>query len=143
MLWLLHLCFLLMRLCFGTTGLTPRLTLAAVLLHLLLCLPQSKAYNSLNFLLSQRAKLLTCSHPITCPLDPISTNFLQSKSPTMVSAITQVTNTSLASGTFPAAFKRARVTPLLKNPSLNPAQVGKYRLCTSYLITERAIFKHF
>ncbi|KAL2088635.1 hypothetical protein ACEWY4_015534 [Coilia grayii] len=36
-------------------------------------------------------------------------------------------NSSLSSGTIPSAFKQARITPLLKKPTLNPAQVENYR----------------
>ncbi|XP_076155180.1 uncharacterized protein LOC143138640 [Alosa pseudoharengus] len=73
------------------------------------------------------SRLLTCSRPTTCSLDPIPTSLLQSISPTIAPAITHVINASLTSGTFPTAFKMARVTPLLKKASLNPAQVENYR----------------
>ncbi|KAL2089348.1 hypothetical protein ACEWY4_014036 [Coilia grayii] len=36
-------------------------------------------------------------------------------------------NVSLSSGIVPAAFKQARVTPLLKKTTLNPTQVENYR----------------
>jgi len=38
-----------------------------------------------------------------------------------------VINAYLTSGTFPTTFKQARVTPLLKKPSLPPTQVENYR----------------
>src|SRR4029434_3818678 len=63
---------------------------------------------------------LTGSRPTTCPLDPIPSNILQAISPAVLPAITQVINASFNSGTFPSSFKVARVTPLLKKPSLDP-----------------------
>ncbi|XP_051719341.1 uncharacterized protein LOC127495917 [Ctenopharyngodon idella] len=36
-------------------------------------------------------------------------------------------NSSLHTGTFPTAFKQARITPLLKKPTLNPALLENYR----------------
>ncbi len=35
--------------------------------------------------------------------------------------------TSLHTGGFPSAFKQARITPLLKKPTLNPTLLGNYR----------------
>uniref|UniRef100_A0A3B1IJ57 Reverse transcriptase domain-containing protein n=1 Tax=Astyanax mexicanus TaxID=7994 RepID=A0A3B1IJ57_ASTMX len=71
--------------------------------------------------------LLTRSRPTTCPLDPIPSNLLQTIAPAIIPAITHTINASLTSGVFPTAFKQAHVTPLLKKPSLNPAQVDNYR----------------
>uniref|UniRef100_A0A3B1JXL6 Reverse transcriptase domain-containing protein n=1 Tax=Astyanax mexicanus TaxID=7994 RepID=A0A3B1JXL6_ASTMX len=71
--------------------------------------------------------LLTRSRPTTCPLDPIPSDLLQTIAPAIIPAITHTINASLTSGVFPTAFKQAQVTPLLKKPSLNPAQVDNYR----------------
>ena len=76
---------------------------------------------------SEVSKILTGSRPTTCPLDPIPSNILQAISPAVLPAITQVMNASFHSGTFPSLFKVARVTPLLKKPSLDPTQVENYR----------------
>ena len=76
---------------------------------------------------SEVSKILTGSRPTTCPLDPIPSNILQAISPAVLPAITQVINASFNSGTFPSLFKVARVTPLLKKPSLDPTQVENYR----------------
>ncbi len=65
------------------------------------------------------SKLLLSSHPTTCPLDPIPSHLLQAISPTLLPALTHIINTSLRTGIFPTAFKQARVTPLLKKPTLN------------------------
>ncbi len=67
------------------------------------------------------------NHPTTCPLDPIPTHLLQAISSPVIPALTHIINTSLHTGTFPQAFKQARVSPLLKKPALNPALLENYR----------------
>ncbi|XDV31017.1 hypothetical protein PO909_033794 [Leuciscus waleckii] len=71
--------------------------------------------------------LLLSSHPTTCPLDPIPSHLLQAISPTLLPSLTHIINSSLHTGTFPTAFKQARVTPLLKKPTLNTSFVDNYR----------------
>ncbi len=73
------------------------------------------------------SKLLLSSHPTTCPLDPIPSHLLQAISPTLLPALTHIINTSLRTGIFPPAFKQARVTPLLKKPTLNTSLLENYR----------------
>jgi len=57
------------------------------------------------------------------PLTPSPSNL--SYTPTL--ALTHIINTSLPTDTFPAAFKQARVTPLLKKPTLNTSLTNSYR----------------
>ncbi len=59
------------------------------------------------------SKLILSSHPTTCPL--------------LLLALTHIVNTSLHIGIFPSAFKQARITPLLKKPTLNPTLLRNYR----------------
>ncbi len=73
------------------------------------------------------SKLILSNHPTTCPLDPIPTHLLQAISSSVIPALTHIINTSLHTGTFPTAFKQARVSPLLKKPDLNPALLENYR----------------
>nr|XP_055051302.1 RNA-directed DNA polymerase from mobile element jockey [Misgurnus anguillicaudatus] len=73
------------------------------------------------------SKVLASNHPTTCPLDPIPTHLLQAISPSVIPALTHIINSSLSTGTFPVAFKEARITPLLKKPTLNPAMLENYR----------------
>ncbi len=73
------------------------------------------------------SKLLLSGHPTTCPLDPIPSHLLQAISPTLLPALTHIINTYLLTGIFPTAFKQARVTPLLKKPTLNTSLIEKYR----------------
>ncbi len=65
------------------------------------------------------SKLLLSSHPTTCPLDPIPSHLLQAISPTLLPA--------LLIGIFPTTFKQARVTPVLKKPTLNTSLIENYR----------------
>ncbi len=73
------------------------------------------------------SKLLLSSHPTTCPQDPIPSHLLQAISPALLPALTHIINTSLLTGIFPTAFKQARVTPLLKKPTLNTSLLENYR----------------
>ncbi len=73
------------------------------------------------------SKLILSSHPTTCPLDPIPSHLFQAISPAVVPALTHIVNTSLHTGIFTSAFKQARITPLLKKPTLNPTLLGNYR----------------
>ncbi len=73
------------------------------------------------------SKLLLSSHPTTCSLDPIPSHLLQAISPTLLPALTHIINTTLLTGIFPTAFKQARVTPLLKKPTLNTSLLENYR----------------
>ncbi len=73
------------------------------------------------------SKLLLSSHPTTCHLDPIPSHLLQAISPALLPALTHIINTSLFTGIFPTAFKQARVTPLLKKPTLNTSLLENYR----------------
>ncbi len=56
------------------------------------------------------------------PLAPFPSNL----SHTLTSTHTHI-NTSLLTGIFPTAFKQARVTPLLKKPTLNTSLIENYR----------------
>ncbi len=73
------------------------------------------------------SKLLLSSHPTTCPLDPIPSHLLQAISPALLPALTHIINSSLLTGNFTTAFKQARITPLLKKPTLNTSLIENYR----------------
>ncbi len=73
------------------------------------------------------SKLLLSSHPTTYPLDPIPSHLFQAISSTLLPALTHIINTSLLTGIFPTAFNQARVTPLLKKPTLNTSLLENYR----------------
>lgn len=63
----------------------------------------------------------------SCPLDPVPTWLLKQCCQPLLATITDIMNRSLATGSVPGAFKMARVTPLLKKPSLDPSLLGNYR----------------
>ncbi len=54
-------------------------------------------------------------------LDPIPSHLLRAISPTLLLTLTHIINTSLLT------FKQARVTPLLKKPTLNTSLIENYR----------------
>lgn len=67
------------------------------------------------------------AHPSYIQLLHVSwTNLLEAISPSFEPAITCVINASAALGTFPATFKQAPLTPLLRKPSLDPASVENH-----------------
>ena len=72
-------------------------------------------------------KVIMASPTKSCSLDPIPTSLLKQCLPSLLPVITTIINNSLASGIVPAVFKVARVTPLLKKPSLDPALLSNYR----------------
>ncbi len=72
------------------------------------------------------SKLILSNHPTTCPLDPIPTHLLQAISSSVILRLLTL-STPRFTGTFPTAFKQARVSPLLKKPALNPALLENYR----------------
>ena len=55
----------------------------------------------------------------SCKLDPIPGSLLKSMACTLSPLIKNITNKSLLTGTFPMAWKRAVVKPLLKKPDLD------------------------
>ncbi len=89
------------------------------------------------------SKLILSNHPTTCPLDPIPSHLLQAISPAVVPSLTHIINTSLHTGVYPSAFRQARITPLLKKPTLNPSLLENYRPVSLPFIAktlERSVF---
>ncbi|KAK3545760.1 hypothetical protein QTP70_011835 [Hemibagrus guttatus] len=73
-------------------------------------------------------QIIRSCNPTTCLLDPIPSAKLQTISPDLLPFITTVINGSLTSGHVPTFFKKARVIPILKKPTLNPSDISIYRL---------------
>ena len=65
--------------------------------------------------------------PKSCELDPLPTKLLYENLDTTLPVITNIINSSLASGTVPSDFKTAVVKPLLKKPSLDKNHLKNYR----------------
>ena len=72
-------------------------------------------------------KLLSSIPGKSCPLDFIPTSLIKSCSNVFCEIISTLANLSFTEGRFPASFKRAFVTPLLKKPDLNRSDPANYR----------------
>ena len=62
----------------------------------------------------------------TYELDPVPSALLRDCLDVLLPRVTQVTNDSLSSGSFPTVFKSALVRPHLKKPSLDPNCLKNY-----------------
>ena len=71
--------------------------------------------------------VITKCAPKSCELDPIPTSLLLECLDTVLPTMTSIINDLLKSGVFPAIYKSAIVTPLLKKPSLDPNDLKNYR----------------
>ena len=67
------------------------------------------------------------SAPNSCELDPISSQLLIECLDSILPALTDLFNSSLASGIFPQCFKSALVTPILKKRCLDHNDLNNYR----------------
>ena len=63
----------------------------------------------------------------SCDLDPLPTSLVKTALPQLLPVITSIINGSIASGIFPAPYKHALVTPLLKKPTLDPDENKNFR----------------
>ena len=72
-------------------------------------------------------KLVSSSPSKSCTLDPIPTWMLKEHIDIFVPVITKIANMSLDHATFPAHFKNALVSPLLKKPSLDADNLKNFR----------------
>ena len=81
----------------------------------------------------------------SCPLDPIPTFILKDCLDILLPSVTKLVNYSLIDGSFPSAFKRAVVTPLIKKASLPRNDIKNYRpvsgLCFLSKLVERVVAK--
>ena len=67
------------------------------------------------------------SAPKSCELDPISSKLLIECLDSILPSLTDLFNSSLASGIFPQCFNSALVTPILKKMFLDPNDLNNYR----------------
>ena len=83
------------------------------------------------------------SAPKSCELDPIPSKLLIECLDSILPCITDLFNSSLASGIFPQCFKSALVTPILKNRCLDHNDFNNYRpvsnLCFIANILEKLV----
>lgn len=88
-------------------------------------------------------KLIQSSAKKSCALDPMPTPLVVSCVDVLLPVITTIVNSSLLHGHFPASWKEAIVTPILKNPSLtsefsNLRPISNLQFISK--LTERAVF---
>ena len=80
---------------------------------------------------------ILCSAPKSCELDPILSKLLIECLDSILSSLTVLFNSSLASGIFPQCFKSAIVTPILKKRCLDHNDLNNYRpVCIPRFIAE-------
>ena len=74
------------------------------------------------------------SAPKSCELDPIPSKLLIECLDAILPSLTDLFNSSLASGIFPQCFKSALVTPILKKRCLDHNDLNNYRLSLIYAL---------
>ena len=83
------------------------------------------------------------SGPKSCELDPIPSKLLIEYLDSILPSLTDLFNSSLASGIFPQCFKSALVTPILKKRCLDHNDLNNYRpvsnLCLIAKILEKLV----
>lgn len=88
-------------------------------------------------------ELIQSSAKKSCALDPMPTPLVVSCVDVRLPVITTIVNSSLLHSQFPASWKEAIVTPILKNPSLrteffNLRSISNLQFISK--LTERAVF---
>ena len=87
--------------------------------------------------------LIPTSAPKSCELDPIPSKILIECLDSILPSLTDLFNSSLASGIFPQCFKSALVTPILKKRCLDLNDLNNYRpvsnLCFIAKILEKLV----
>ena len=88
-------------------------------------------------------KIIMNSKSKSCPLDPIPSWLLKRCLHELSPIICDIVNSSMKSGEVAKSFKEARLTPLIKKPSLDPECLKNYRpvsnLSFMSKITERCV----
>uniref|UniRef100_UPI003AAD7030 uncharacterized protein n=1 Tax=Centroberyx gerrardi TaxID=166262 RepID=UPI003AAD7030 len=73
------------------------------------------------------SELILKAKSTTCQLDPLPTTLVKACLPSISPMITKIINSSLTSGTVPPTLKMAAITPTLKKPGADPADLNHYR----------------
>uniref|UniRef100_A0A3Q3LL44 Reverse transcriptase domain-containing protein n=1 Tax=Mastacembelus armatus TaxID=205130 RepID=A0A3Q3LL44_9TELE len=73
------------------------------------------------------SSLILKSKPSTCKLDPLPTNLVKLCLPSLLPHLTHIIHTSLSSGIVPPSLKTAIISPILKKPGLDPADLNNFR----------------
>uniref|UniRef100_A0A6I8NZX9 RNA-directed DNA polymerase n=1 Tax=Ornithorhynchus anatinus TaxID=9258 RepID=A0A6I8NZX9_ORNAN len=72
------------------------------------------------------SSLLASATPSTCASDPIPSHLIKTVAPALLPSLTSIFNHSISNGSFPAAFKHAHISPILKKPALDPTSPSSY-----------------
>ena len=90
-------------------------------------------------------KVISDSPTKSCLLDPIPTFLLKECLDILLPSITKLVNYSLMEGSFPDAFKKAVVTPLIQKSTLSPGELKNYcpvsGLCFLSKLVEETVAK--
>jgi len=73
----------------------------------------------------------------SCSLDPVPTFLVRKFIDLLQPYITSMVNASLAAGLLPDSQKHAIMSPLLKNPGLDVADMANYRLVSNLTFAPR------
>ncbi len=76
---------------------------------------------------SQVSGLVLKAKASTCLLDPMPTSLVKACLPALCPFITDIINSSLASGVVPPCFKTASISPILKKSGLDPDDLSNFR----------------
>jgi hypothetical protein len=71
--------------------------------------------------------IIMSSSTTTCNLDPVPSSLVKECLPTLLPILTDITNSSLASGTMPEQLKKAHIRPLLKKADKDHEDLKNYR----------------
>ena len=86
------------------------------------------------------SKLVTSAKTKSCELDPVPTNLVQQCSVVLSPILVDIINSSLKEGVFPAFWKRALVTPILKKKGLDTT-FSNYRPVSNLHFTSKILEK--
>lgn len=73
------------------------------------------------------SELIRKAKTTTCQLDPLPTSLVKACLPSISPMITSISNSSLTTGIVPPTLKLAAITPILKKPGADPADLNLYR----------------
>ena len=90
--------------------------------------PASSTLDSLTSYSEEEVRRIIMQSPVkSCDLDPIPTFLLRDVIDVLLPFLTAMCNTSLRDGHLPISQRHAIVTPLIKKPSLDRAEMKNYR----------------
>ena len=75
-------------------------------------------------------------------LDPLPTSLVKANIDILAPTLAAIINMSLESGTVPATFKHAVITPLLKKPNLDPDLMNNYRPISNLSFVSKLLERH-